>query len=86
LGAVALSIVRPSIANPNINSASTSILTVIGHKEDVIVRKVGHSLASKVGKNVVVSCGIHVENITREEIIIINNMVDEMIQEIIQKI
>jgi len=83
LGAVALSLVRPSISSPLEDSASTSILTVIGHKEDEIVRKAGHALASKLGKNVVVSCGVHIDNITGEEIITVNNIIDEMIEELI---
>lgn len=68
IGAAALSVPRPSLADPGFNSASTSVLTLTGHKDDDLARMVSASLASKLNTNVIVVCGVHLDGITREEI------------------
>jgi hypothetical protein len=68
LGAVAVAQVRPSLQDGAKLSASTSVITLLGHKEDVIARKVAHVLAAKLNKNVAVCCGIHVDDITPDEL------------------
>lgn len=68
IGSVTLSIPRPSLADPNNNSSTTSVLNVLGHKDDEAAKYVSHILSSKLNKNVVVTCGIHIDNITNEEI------------------
>jgi len=83
LGAVALSAVRPSLDDPNKLSASTSVLTLLGHKEDEVARKVAHILSSRLGINVVVCCGIHVDEITSKEIAIVSDLVDKITEDLI---
>ena len=68
IGCVTLSVPRPSLANSEVTSATTSVLNLLGHKDDEVARYVSHLLSSKLNKNVVVTCGIHVDNITAEEI------------------
>lgn len=68
IGCVTLSVPRPSLSSPGVTSATTSILNRIGHKDDEAAKYVSHLLSSKLNKNVVVTCGIHVDNITDEEI------------------
>jgi hypothetical protein len=68
LGAVAVAQVRPSLRDPAQRSASTSVITLLGHKEDVIASRVAHDLAAKLNKNVAVCCGIHVDHISTEEL------------------
>ncbi|MFB3813479.1 MAG: proteasome assembly chaperone 4 family protein [Terriglobales bacterium] len=76
LGAVAVAQVRPSLADAARLSASTSVITLLGHKEDTIARQVAHTLAARLNKNVVVCCGIHVDNITADEL----NFVEDAVQ------
>jgi len=66
LGAVGVAQVRPNTHDPKKLTTSTSVITLFGHKEDVVATKVAHALAVKLNKNVV-SCGIHVDNITPDE-------------------
>lgn len=80
IGAVALSVARASLLNPENNSASTSVITLTGHKDDEAARFVAHELAVKLGKNVVVTGGIHVDNITSEQIEAIFTMLQELVQ------
>lgn len=68
IGCVTLSIPRPSLSDENKISSTTSILNLIGHKDDKAAKYVSETLSSKLNKNVVVTCGIHVGNITTEEI------------------
>lgn len=49
-------------------SAAASVLTLRGHREDELARETALLLARSLGVAVCVSCGIHIENITREEI------------------
>lgn len=68
LGCVTLSIPRPGLSDPKITGSTTSILNLTGHKDDEAARYVSHLLSSQLNKNVAVICGIHVDNITAEEI------------------
>ncbi len=61
IGAVAVSLPRPSPAGAGAMAATTSVLAVVGHKEDQIVRRTAARLASTLGAAVIVSCGIHLE-------------------------
>ncbi len=68
LGAVALAQSRPSLKDPSRVSASTSVLTLLGHKEDVIAHRVAERLAAAWNTNVVVCCGIHADSISNDEL------------------
>lgn len=83
IGAVAIGIPRPSLEDKNKVSSSVSLITVTGHKEDVIVQKYAKELSTKINSTVVVCCGIHINNITFDEIIDLGNVVDKIIDELI---
>jgi hypothetical protein len=84
IGAVALSLPRKSLSDPERLSSSTSVLTVLGHKEDTVAKKTAETLVTKLNKTVVVSCGIHLEEITSSEINIVIELLEEIIEELIQ--
>jgi hypothetical protein len=67
LGAVAVAQARPSLQDKTKTSATTSVITLLGHKEDVVASRVAHTLAARLNKNVVVCCGIHVDDIRPDE-------------------
>lgn len=87
IGAIALGIPRPSLQDENKISSSVSILTITGHKEDVIVQKSAKILASTLNSTVVVSCGIHIDDISFNDIqdldLFISNLIDELISKIL---
>lgn len=68
IGAVAVALPRPSLADPQITSATSSVFTLLGHKEDEIVKMVSERLSAQLKKNVVVTAGIHWDNLTQEGI------------------
>ena len=39
IGAIAIAIPRPSLQDPNTTSATSSVFTLVGHKDDVIARR-----------------------------------------------
>lgn len=81
LGAVAIGIPRPSMENPEKVSATVSLFTLTGHKEDDIVRPAAALLAGRLNASVVVSCGIHMEQITPDEIQQVLFLVEELLAE-----
>ena len=79
IGAVAVGIPVALPHDINKLTSSSSLITVPGHKEDEIVNKSAKLLAKQLNTTVVVSCGIHIKNITFDEINILNNIIDNLI-------
>lgn len=75
LGAVAVAQARPSLQDKTKVSATTSVITLLGHKEDVVASWVAHALAARLNKNVVVCCGIHVDDIRPDELEFVDRVV-----------
>ncbi len=61
--------------------ASTSVLTRLGHKDDAIAQMAARSISKHVKKPACVICGIHLDNITDEEIQEILNNCTDLIEE-----
>jgi len=80
LGAAALGVPRPSLSDPRAMSASVSVLTITGHKEDEIVRYAAYKLAASLGRSVLVAGGIHIDNITQQGISLVRTLVDEILE------
>ncbi len=68
IGAVSVSIPRPSLKNSAVISATTSVYAMIGHKEDELAKEMGQKIASALNKNVVLTAGIHVEDLSDDGI------------------
>ena len=79
IGAVAL-----GEYDPTEKRTSTSVVTRLGHKDDVIAQKAAYSISKSTKRPVCVIAGVHLDNITSEEIDkLIENaslMVDEFIK------
>lgn len=86
IGSVTLSVPRPSLSDFKKRSATTSVLNLVGHKDDEAARYVSHALSSKLNKNVVTTCGIHVDNITSKEIIIVMDILKELTNMLLSKL
>ena len=83
LGAVAVAQSRKSLADPLKISATTSNISILGHKEDELTRNAASRVASAISANVAVCCGIHVDHISTFEIDGIKLMCNEVIDEAI---
>ena len=86
IGAVALALPRPSLKDKKKTSATSSVLTVLGHKEDQTVKVVSESLSAVFKKNTVVTAGIHWDGLKPEEIHLIVKLTDKLTQKIIVRL
>lgn len=86
IGCTILSVPRPSLDNRNIISSTESVLNLTGHKDDDALKIVARLLSSGLNKNVVVTGGIHVDNITKEEINIVIKLLKGCTEKLIKLI
>jgi len=86
IGAVGMAIPRPSLKNPKKWSATSSNFTFVGHKEDILAKKISEKLSARLRKNTVVTAGIHWDNLSPAEIKTIQNLTPKLVDQIIRKI
>lgn len=86
IGAVALGIPVDMPHEINKKTASVSLLTVPGHKEDEVVLKYAKRLVKELGVTVVVTCGIHIKQITFEEINDLMSTIDQLMTQTIDQL
>ncbi|MCX8110678.1 MAG: hypothetical protein N3D15_05470 [Syntrophorhabdaceae bacterium] len=68
IGAIGIGQPRPSLQDPDKISATSSVYTFLGHKEDVVAKGLSENLSKGLNKKVVVVAGIHWDNLKKEEI------------------
>lgn len=68
IGAIAVAIPRPSLRDPSITSATSSVFTLPGHKDDIIAKREAERLASCLNRLVVVLAGVHIDHATDADI------------------
>ncbi|OPY13783.1 MAG: hypothetical protein A4E70_01098 [Syntrophus sp. PtaU1.Bin005] len=84
IGAVALAQPRPSLRDPGRTGATASVLCVVGHKEDEVVKKASEHLSSVFKTRVVVTAGIHWDNLDGEGIGLVLRNIDLLTEYIVQ--
>ena len=82
IGAVAMAVPRPSLADPRRFSATSSNFTFTGHKEDLLVKEVSEVLAASLRKNVVVTAGIHWDALTAKDLIAVQKLARQLAHKI----
>jgi hypothetical protein len=83
IGAAALAVPRASLADPNIISASASVICVTGHKDDDLARNAALRLAKDLNRIVTVSVGLHVDEASKDDIKILLKNFDAVIDKVI---
>ena len=68
IGAVALADPRQSLRDPETISATASVLCLTGHKEDAIVKSASERLAAAANRPVVVTAGMHWDNLRESDL------------------
>ena len=68
IGAVAVAQPRPSLKDPAVTSSSASVICLVGHKEDELAKAAAEILAATLETQVVVTAGIHWDNLAPEAI------------------
>ncbi len=86
IGAVSAAQSRPSLKDPKTMSATASVICFPAHKEDELAKAVSEVLAAVLDTRVVVTAGIHWDNISEDGIrkIISNSkiLVDLILKEV----
>ena len=80
IGAVALAQSRQSLKDPQTKSATASVLSILGHKEDAVVKSVSEWLAAVADRPVVVTAGIHWDNLQQSDLNQILKNVEILVQ------
>jgi hypothetical protein len=87
IGAVSVAQPRASLKDPEIISATASVICLPGHKEDELAKATSEILSAALNTSVVVTAGIHWDNINEEGIdkIIANSkiLVDRILETIV---
>jgi len=68
IGAVSIAQPRPSLKDPKITSATASTICLQAHKEDELAKASSEILAAALDTQVVVTAGIHWDNIDKKGI------------------
>lgn len=82
IGASALAVPRPSLADATKNSASASVLCVTSHKEDEIAREAALRFATIFKTRVNITCGLHIDNATADDINLLHRNYLQILDEI----
>jgi hypothetical protein len=78
IGAVAVAQARASLRPGGGTSASTSVITLPGHKEDDLARTLAARFAAQLDAVVSVACGIHMDAIGQGELEDILELAEEL--------
>jgi hypothetical protein len=85
IGAVAIAQPRPSLKDPQVTSATASVICLVGHKEDELAKAAAEILAAALETQVVVTAGIHWDNLAPDAIQRIIRNSETLIDMILQK-
>ena len=83
IGALGMAEVRPSLQDPQKTSATSSVFTYLGHKEDVVAKAMSEEIARRVGRNTVVAAGIHWDALSDKDITTITAICRELTDKIV---
>ena len=67
-------------------NATTSVLTLRGHREDELAERVAARVASRMETTVCVACGIHVEAIRPEELTEVLAMAEDLTEHLLERL
>ncbi len=86
IGAIGMAQTRQSLKTAEETSATGSVFTFPGHKEDLLVKPLAEGLTRNLGRNSVVIAGIHWDNLTDDEIHNVEKLCRKLAERIIQKL
>ena len=83
IGAVAVGQPYPSHQDPARTSATTSLITLLGHKEDRLARNLADLLARTLDATACVACGIHLDDLSAQDLAAIEAMVEALSKDLL---
>jgi len=86
IGAVAMAEPRPSLDDPGKISATSSVYTYIGHKEDEMSKSFSERLSKELNRKVVVAAGMHWDSLKSADIKLIRVICGRLIKKIVGEV
>ena len=86
IGAVSAAQSRPSLRDPKAVSATASVICFVSHKEDELAKAISEVLAAVLDTRVIVTAGIHWDNISQEGIRQVIKNSETLVELILEKI
>ncbi len=68
VGAVAVAVPRPSLKGEEKLSVTSSVFTLVGHKDDEIARPIAEKLAKQLNQVTIVASGVHIDAASKADI------------------
>jgi hypothetical protein len=85
IGSISVSVPRPGLKDGTRMSSTSSVINLIGHKDEVIARKFSEQLAAKFNRNAIATAGVHIDDITDNQINIIMQNITALCLDVINK-
>lgn len=85
VGSCILAVPRPALDNEKKISCTSSVMNLIGHKDEEVGREAAEAIAKKLNKKVVLICGIHYDNLSRQEIKEIRKISQKLVERFLKK-
>jgi len=86
IGSISVSVPRPGLKDKTIMSSTSSVINLIGHKDEVVARKFSEQLSAKFNRNAIATAGIHIDDITENQMDIIMQNITDLCLDIINKL
>lgn len=86
IGAVSAAQPRPSLKDPARTSSSASVICFLGHKEDELARRAALRLSAALNTRVVVTAGIHWDQLDQEGIRAVIRNFDLLIERVQERL
>jgi len=84
IGAVVLCLPRLSLLDNETISCTTSVINILGHKDDKIAIPIAEEVCKEINQVVVVTAGIHIDNANIDEIKILMSLVQDLVSLILE--
>ena len=85
IGSVVMAIARPSLTGEGVGVTS-SVLNRMGHKDEVIARLFAEAVAKEANCTAVCTCGIHVDDISPEQMEAVLRASDHLLKRVLNRI
>lgn len=86
VGGSALASPGPMLHGSQLSRADVWSMTVPGHKDVVAAQRIAREIAIATQQSASVSCGIHVDNATEEDLALLEKGIDEVVDAIIAEL
>ncbi len=86
IGAVGMAQVRQSLKTAEETSATSSVFTYLGHKEDELTKPIAEEITRTLARNAVVVAGVHWDGLADDEIKTVGKLCQRLTNKILKRL